>query len=87
MCRFFSFFVLGSVEHRAQVAVYCLLMSERYNVPIDSGLLYYIKTNHMKNIPLPIQERRGLLIKGNEIARKLTLERRPDSLPGIKIFR
>ena len=72
----------GSVEHRAQVAVYCLLMSERYKVPINSGLLYYFKTNHLQEIPIPEQEKRAIIIKRNDIARNLTLEKEKQSLPG-----
>lgn len=73
----------GSVEHRAQVAVYCILMSERYDIAVESGLLYYLKTNHMQKVPLPVQEKRSLLIKRNEMARRLTLEKKPAGLPGV----
>ena len=70
----------GSIEHRAQVAIYTLMMSERHGVPIDSGLLFYLKTGHMESIPVPEQEKRAILIKRNEIARQLTLERESTSL-------
>eukprot|EP00111_Clytia_hemisphaerica_P000398 TCONS_00001102-protein len=74
---------LGSVEHRAQVTVYCLLMSERHHQPIDSGLLYYFKTNHLQQVPMPEQEKRAILIKRNDIARRLTLEREEQQLPAL----
>ena len=74
---------IGSVEHRAQVAVYCLLMRERHKVSVNSGLLYYIKTNHMQQVPIPEQEKRAIIIKRNEIARRLTLEKEIQILPGL----
>lgn len=74
---------LGSIEHRAQVAVYTLLMSDRYKQHIDAGLLCYIKSNHMQGVPRPEQEKRAILIKRNEIARKLTLEKNDFALPGL----
>ena len=79
MSIFFPY--LGSVEHRAQVTVYCLLMGEKYQQPIDNGLLYYFKTNHMQQIPMPAQEKRAIMIKRNDIAHKLTMEKEKQALP------
>lgn len=74
---------LGSIDHRAQVAVYTLLMSERYKRPVDAGLLLYGKANHMIGVPRPEQEKRSILIKRNEIARNLSLEKRQLTLPPL----
>ena len=70
------------MEHRAQVAVYTLLMNEKYKLPVEAGLLYYIKTNHMQGVSVPQQERRALIMKRNAIARNMTLERQSLILPG-----
>ncbi|EDO44587.1 predicted protein, partial [Nematostella vectensis] len=42
---------LGSVEHRAQVILYTLLLSDRYRHGIDTGLLYYMKSGHTIGVP------------------------------------
>lgn len=57
-------------------------MGEKYQQPIDNGLLYYFKTNHMQQIPIPAQERRAIIIKRNDIAHKLTMEKENQTLPG-----
>ena len=38
-----------SIEHRAQVLLYTLMMSERYNANVISGLLFYLKKNNNYN--------------------------------------
>ncbi|XP_047126178.1 DNA replication ATP-dependent helicase/nuclease DNA2 isoform X2 [Hydra vulgaris] len=73
----------GSIEHRAQVAIYTMLMSEKYNQSIDAGLLLYLKTKHLQGIPVPEKERRALIIKRNSIARKLTLENNNLYMPSV----
>ena len=75
------FYYLGSVEHRAQVAVYAIMMSEKYRDLISTGLLYYIKANHMQGVPVPDQEKRAIIIKRNELARNLTMEYKNKHLP------
>ena len=69
------------MEHRAQVAVYGIMMSEKYRDLISTGLLYYIKANHMQGIPVPDQEKRAIIIKRNELARNLTMEYKNKRLP------
>lgn len=61
-------------------------MSDRYKQHIDAGLLCYIKSNHMQGVSRPEQEKRAILIKRNEIARKLTLEKNDFALPGRQCF-
>jgi len=73
----------GSIEHRAQLAVYAIMMSSKYHQDIASGLLYYIKSNHMQGVPMPAHERRAITIKRNEIAKKITLETDNFTLPGL----
>ncbi|KAI4372652.1 hypothetical protein MLD38_010855 [Melastoma candidum] len=58
----------SSMEHSAQVILYTLLMSERYQRPIDSGLLYYLKSNHTQGIVVQRSDIVGLIIRRNELA-------------------
>ena len=74
----------GSIEHRAQVILYTLMMSEKYNSDIEAGLLYYMRTGHLQGVPATEREKRSLIIKRNEIARFLSIEnqRNDASVPG-----
>ena len=65
----------GSIEHRAQVILYTLLMSDRYSEVVDAGLLFYMKSAHMLSVPGFLHEKRALIMKRNEVARYLTLNR------------
>ena len=59
----------GSIEHRAQVMLYSLMLAERYRCPEPSGLLFYIKpglaqenvksSGHVQGIPVLPHEIRG----------------------------
>jgi len=59
---------LGSVDHRAQVILYTMMLEERYKNSIDSGILYYIKGQQTIGVPSSVVERRALIVKRNEIA-------------------
>ncbi|KAK3751070.1 hypothetical protein QZH41_011966, partial [Actinostola sp. cb2023] len=63
---------LGSVDHRAQVILYTLLLSDRHRHPVDSGVLYYMKSTHMIGIPALVHEKRALIMSRNEVARYLS---------------
>ena len=65
----------GSIEHRAQVILYTLLMTDRYSQAVDAGLLFYMKSSHMLSVPGFLHEKRALIMKRNEVARYLTLNR------------
>eukprot|EP00731_Ephydatia_muelleri_P031702 Em0023g209a len=82
----------GSVEHRAQVMLYSLMLGDRHGCPVPSGLLFYIKacqsqegvkTGHMQGIPVLPHEMRGLLLQRNNVARYLDNQERQVSLPGM----
>ena len=64
--------------------LYTLLMSDRYFQAIDAGLLFYMKAAHMLSVPSFLHERRALIMKRNEVARYLTLNRAgaTGSMPG-----
>ncbi|GAV87672.1 Cas_Cas4 domain-containing protein/Dna2 domain-containing protein/AAA_11 domain-containing protein/AAA_12 domain-containing protein [Cephalotus follicularis] len=58
----------SSMEHRAQVILYTLLMSERYMKHIDSGLLYYLQSNQTQGIAVRRSDLIGLIMRRNELA-------------------
>ena len=62
---------LGSIDHRAQVILYTMMLEERYKSNIDSGILYYIKGQQTIGVPSSAVERRALIVKRNEIASAL----------------
>ena len=73
----------GSVEHRAQVILYTLLMTDRYGIPVNSGLLVYTQTGHMTGVPGPIREKQALVMKRNDLARYLALDKNAQQkIPG-----
>ena len=46
----------GSLEHRAQVSLYSVMLRDRYGNGCDGnsipgGLLYYMKADHMQGLP------------------------------------
>ncbi|GAA5886249.1 hypothetical protein JCM6882_001581 [Rhodosporidiobolus microsporus] len=67
----------AGMEHRAQTMLYTLLMSDRYDEDIDSGLLYYTQTNDVFRVQAARNEIRGLIIGRNNFAtylhRRMTL--------------
>ena len=50
---------MGSVEHRAQVILYALMMEERYGAEVPGGLLHYLREGIMQGVPAFPQEKRG----------------------------
>lgn len=50
-------------------------MSDRCREPVDSGLLFYMKSSHMLGVPAFLHEKRALIMKRNEVARYLALEK------------
>ncbi|KAK1273977.1 hypothetical protein QJS04_geneDACA012087 [Acorus gramineus] len=59
----------SAMEHCAQVILYTLLLSERYQKnDIDSGLIYYLHTDHTKGIKVQRSDLVGLIMRRNELA-------------------
>ncbi|KAK7088075.1 hypothetical protein V1264_022042 [Littorina saxatilis] len=56
-----------SIEHKGQVTLYSLMMSERRENP-EEGLLLYLKHNDMNSVPVKPENTRGLLQLRNEMA-------------------
>ncbi|CAL1401678.1 unnamed protein product [Linum trigynum] len=57
-----------STEHSVQVILYTLLMSERYQEHIDSGLLYYLQPDRTQGIKVRRSDVVGVMMRRNELA-------------------
>lgn len=57
-----------NMAHRAQTMLYTLLMSDRYDIKVLSGLLYYMETREMIRVPAIKNELKELVIKRNQVA-------------------
>ncbi|KAL7276348.1 DNA replication endonuclease-helicase Dna2 [Rhizina undulata] len=66
------------VMHRAQTMLYTLLMTDRYDIDVQCGLLYYMEAAEMIRVPAIREELRGMIMSRNELA---TYSRNRDKLP------
>lgn len=71
----------SSIEHCAQVILYTLLMSERYLQPIDSGLLFYLRSDKTQGISVRRSDLVGLIIRRNELANDIVKASATQELP------
>ena len=55
-------------SHKAQTALYTLLLSDRYDVEIACGILYYMETSEILRIPAIRHELIHMLIQRNNLA-------------------
>lgn len=60
-----------SLEHKGQVGIYQMMMSE-LNYTVDSGLLLYLKDGIMKEMVVKRNEQRDLIILRNNLSNYLT---------------
>ncbi|KAJ2719684.1 DNA replication endonuclease-helicase Dna2 [Coemansia sp. Benny D115] len=60
-----------STSHRAQLVLYTLLMSDRFGIDINAGLLYYPRTAELIQVPRVATELRGLFITRNDMTQYL----------------
>jgi len=60
-----------STAHRAQTALYNLLLSDRYDIDIACGILYYMETSKTVKIQTIRHEIRHMIIQRNELAGSL----------------
>jgi DNA replication ATP-dependent helicase Dna2 len=58
----------ANASHRAQTALYNLLLSDRYDVDIAYGILYYMETSETIRIPTIRHELRHMIMQRNELA-------------------
>jgi DNA replication ATP-dependent helicase Dna2 len=57
-----------SENHQAQTVLYNLLLSDRYDIDIVYGLLYYMETSQMFRIPAIRHELRHMIMQRNQLA-------------------
>jgi DNA replication ATP-dependent helicase Dna2 len=55
-------------QHRVQTALYTLLLSDRYDIQVDCGMLYYMETNKTFRVEGVRNEIRHMIIERNELA-------------------
>ena len=55
-------------NHQAQTALYNLLLSDRYDIEIQYGVLYYMETSQILRIPTVRHELRHMIMQRNELA-------------------
>ncbi|MCJ1479468.1 Tripartite DNA replication factor [Lambiella insularis] len=58
----------SNAAHKAQTALYTLLLSDRYDIQIAYGILYYMETSEVSRIPAIRHELRHMIIQRNELA-------------------
>ncbi|KAI9653542.1 MAG: Tripartite DNA replication factor [Bathelium mastoideum] len=58
----------AGAAHRAQTALYTLLLSDRYDVNVMYGLLYYMEKSEVSRIPAIRHELRHMIMQRNELA-------------------
>lgn len=58
----------AAMEHRAQTLLYTVLAEERYNEPVESGLLWYTQSEEVVRVPRARNELRGLINVRNLLA-------------------
>lgn len=56
------------MNHRAQTMLYTLMMSDRYDVDVKCGILYYVDAKESIRVCASRNEIRGLIIGRNELA-------------------
>uniref|UniRef100_A0A2N9F1V3 DNA replication ATP-dependent helicase/nuclease n=1 Tax=Fagus sylvatica TaxID=28930 RepID=A0A2N9F1V3_FAGSY len=71
----------SSMEHSAQVILYTILMSERYQKNIDSGLLYYLQSGQTQGIKVRRSDLVGLIMRRNELANDILKASTTQQLP------
>lgn len=66
-----------SPAHMAQTALYTLLLSDRYDVAVESGILYYLESSAMMRVKPPIVEIRAMVQQRNRVAGHIFSARTP----------
>ncbi|XP_073140812.1 DNA replication ATP-dependent helicase/nuclease JHS1 isoform X2 [Henckelia pumila] len=70
-----------AMEHTAQVMLYSLLMSERYQKDVKYGLLYYLHTDQTQGIFVRRSDLIGLIMRRNELANDIRKASTTQQLP------
>ncbi|KAJ2063529.1 DNA replication endonuclease-helicase Dna2 [Coemansia sp. S146] len=73
--------ITQNTAHRAQLVLYTLLLSDKYDVDISSGLLYYPRSGEVVRVPRIDDELRALVAMRNEMVPYLTQSITPSCQP------
>ncbi|KAI9033833.1 DNA replication factor Dna2-domain-containing protein, partial [Phycomyces nitens] len=71
------------IFHCAQTLLYTLLMSDRYDIPIDLGALFYSRSNRLFLLPALRNELMSLIITRNDLAFALEQETLPPMIKSL----
>ncbi|KAK1052067.1 DNA replication endonuclease-helicase Dna2, partial [Friedmanniomyces endolithicus] len=69
-----------SPAHRAQTALYTLLLSDRYDVAVKAGILYYLESSTMSRIAPSVLEIRQMVQQRNRLAAYIHRAKHPHSV-------
>ncbi|CAB4269340.1 unnamed protein product [Prunus armeniaca] len=69
------------MEHTAQVTLYTLLMSDRYQKHIDTGLLCYLQSDQTQGVAVRRSDLVGIIMRRNELANDILKASRTQVLP------
>ncbi|KAI1848956.1 hypothetical protein JX266_005384 [Neoarthrinium moseri] len=58
----------ATANHQAQTSLYNLLLSDRYDIEIAYGILYYMETSKVTRIPTIRHELRHMIMQRNQLA-------------------
>ncbi len=72
----------ASSNHQAQTVLYNLLLSDRYDIEIAYGILYYMETSQTHRIPAIRHELRHMIMQRNQLA--CYIRERSVQLPPMK---
>ncbi|KAK4164507.1 hypothetical protein QBC43DRAFT_300292 [Cladorrhinum sp. PSN259] len=72
----------ATANHQAQTALYNLLLSDRYDIEIAYGILYYMETSQTIRIPTIRTELRHMIMQRNQLA--CYIRERSVQLPPMK---
>ncbi|KAL8946118.1 MAG: hypothetical protein Q9222_007441 [Ikaeria aurantiellina] len=57
-----------NAAHKAQTALYTLLLSDRYDINVACGILYYMETSEISRVPAIRHELMHMVMQRNELA-------------------
>ena len=66
-----------SQSHHAQTSLYTLLLSDKRNEKIETGLLVYLNTNETLELAPTFTDKRGMIIARNRLAQFVTSDEMP----------
>ncbi|KAL8736187.1 MAG: hypothetical protein Q9166_000342 [cf. Caloplaca sp. 2 TL-2023] len=58
----------SNAAHKAQTALYTLLLSDRYDIEVACGILYYMESSEISRVPAVRHELMHMVMQRNEVA-------------------